>query len=370
MRKFIFGLFVLIGILLITIGAISLNAAEIGTEYVLTDEDGTYKIVLIDESKVSIFAESSEEIGVTFDAVLDYELIEENIIYVKALDSYIELKEDGSWDYWDEPELEPEPIIYPCQVVIKDTNYGEIIVDVKEGEIGEIVTIMPKSYAFCVLVNITVNGVELLPNEDGEYKFALVEGENVIRANFAINQQDMEVIAGLINSAKKGNFEDLFAIENLFNLGSWIITILFSSGFLVTLVKLKKVKAETTNDVVTTTDDTVKKSVEKYIKEAMEPILLEIKNSSLNSEEISKVLARCMVLAQENTAESRLAIINELTKLQTSSQDLAVKVQAVIADEVSKSKKIYEEKIKAIEDLKKSNKELKIEKESSSEGRI
>lgn len=368
MRKFIFGLFVLIGILFITIGAISLNAAEIGAEYVLTDEDGTYKIVLIDESKVSIFAESSEEIGITFDAVLDYELIDENIIYIEALDSYIEFKEDGSWDYWDEPE--PEPIIYPCQVVIKDTNYGEIIVNIEEGEIGEIVTITPKSYAFCVLVNITVNGVELLPNEDGEYKFALVEGENVVRANFAINQQDMEVIAGLINSAKKGNFEDLFAIENLFNLGSWIITILFSSGFLVTLVKLKKVKAETTNDVVTTTDDTVKKSVEKYIKEAMEPILLEIKNSSLNSEEISKVLARCMVLAQENTAESRLAIINELTKLQTSSKDLAVKVQAVIADEVSKSQKIYEEKLKAIENLKKSNKELKIEKENSSEGRI
>ena len=371
MKKIILSLIVLIGLFVVGCG-FSLKAAEIEKEYVLTDEDGTYKIVLIDESKVSIFAESSEEIGITFDAVLDYELIDENIIYVEALKTYIELKEDGSWDYWDEPESEPEPIIYPCQVIVNESDYGELKIDVLEGEIGEIVTITPKAYTFCVLNSISVNGVELLPNEDGKYQFALVEGENILQGSFSINKEDMELIAGLINDAKKGNWEDIFTIERLFDVISWVITALFSTGFLVTLVKLKNVKAQTSNDVVATTDSTINTAIDKYLDEKFAPLLLRIENRSISTEEIAKVLARCMTLAQENTSEARLAIVAELTKLQTSSVDLAKQVQGIIADEVAKSKEVHEKKLQAIEELKKANEKITSNKkqENNSEGRI
>lgn len=346
----------------------SLKAAEIGKEYTNIDEDGTYTITIVDELKVNLHAVSSE--GDEVDLTCTYEDYEENVIAVyigSQLFTYAKLNEDGTWE---EYEIIEQPIIYPCQVVIKDTNYGELKVDVLEGEIGEIVTITPKAYTFCVLNSISVNGVELLPNEEGLYQFALVEGENILQSSFSINEEDMELIAGLINDAKKGNWEDIFTIDRMFDIISWVITILFSTGFLVTLVKLKNVKAKTSDDVVTVTNNTVEKAVEKTVEKLIAPLLQEFLSRSISTEEISKVLARCMTLAQENTPEARLAIIAELTKLQTSDADLAIQVKNVIAREVENSKKVHEQKLQAIEELKKSNEELKIEKEDNSEGRI
>ena len=57
---------------------------------------------------------------------------------------------------------------------------------------------------------------------------------------FEINQEDMAILAENINSYKKGNFEDIFSMNNIFNLIEWTLTTLFSAGFLVVLLKNKK----------------------------------------------------------------------------------------------------------------------------------
>lgn len=372
MKKIILSLICLISIFAVSCG-FSLKAAEIGKTYTTSDEDGTYSLTIIDETKIKFVAvETSTGDNVEFSGT--YKENEENpsIIDVYLAGQFfdtLELNdENGTFDSYEEPSYEEQE--YPCHVVIKETNYGELDIDIYEGGIGQIVTVTPKVYTFCKLDNITINGVELIPNEDGIYQFALVEGENVLQGNFSINKEDMELIAGLINDAKKGNWEDIFTIERLFDIISWVITALFSTGFLVTLVKLKNVKAQTSNDVVATTGETINAAIDKYLDEKFAPLLLRIENRSISTEEIAKVLARCMTLAQENTSEARLAIVAELTKLQTSSVDLAKQVQGIIADEVAKSKEVHEKKIQAIEELKKANDNITTEKTNNSEGRI
>ena len=384
MKKIILSLIVLIGLFVVGCG-FSLKAAEIGKEYTASDEGGTYTLILTDETNLYFKAVNSEAgMTIEFNGVYKHDEENENVISVylvketaegETIHDYINdfvLNEDGTMEILDEELPEEQPIVYPCYVAVKETNYGELKIDVESGEIGTIVTVTPKAYTFCKLDNITVNGVELIPNENGLYQFALVEGENVLQGNFSINKEDMELIAGLINDAKKGNWEDIFTIERLFDIISWVITALFSTGFLVTLVKLKNVKAQTSNDVVATTGDTINTAIDKYLDEKFAPLLLRIENRSISTEEIAKVLARCMTLAQENTSEARLAIVAELTKLQTSSVDLAKQVQGIIADEVAKSKEVHEKKLQAIEELKKANEEITSNKkqENNSEGRI
>ena len=383
MRKFFLILICLISIFTLCCG-FSLKAAEIGKEYTASDEGGTYTLTLTDETNLYFKAiESKTGMVIEFNGVYKYNEENENVISIylvketaegEIVHDYVNdfvLNEDGTMEILEEELPEEQPVVYPCNVVIKETNYGELTIDVENGEIGTVVTVTPKVYTFCKLDNITVNGIELVPNENGLYQFALVEGENVLQGNFSINQEDMELIAGFINDAKKGNWEDIFTIDRLFDLISWVITILFSSGFLITLVKLKNIKAQTSNDVVAVTGDTINTAIDKYLDEKFAPLLLRIENRSISTEEIAKVLARCMTLAQENTPEARLAIVSELTKLQTSSSDLAVQVQSIIADEVAKSKEIHEKKIQAIEELKEANNSLVPDKkEDNSEGRI
>ena len=382
MKKIFFSLIALFCIFALSLG-FSLKAAEIGKEYNTSDEEGTYTLIITDDTNLYFKAVHGETgLVIEFNGIYKRDEENENIISVylvketadgEVIHDYVNdflLNEDGTFEIIEEELPDEQPIEYPCNVVIKDTNYGELLVDISFGEVGDVITVTPKAYTFCKLDRITINGAELTKNENGLYQFVLVEGDNVLEGTFSINKEDMQLIAGFINDAKKGNWEDIFTIERLFDVISWVITALFSTGFLVTLVKLKNVKAQTTDDVVTTTDDTINIAIDKYLDEKFAPLLLRIENRSISTEEIAKVLARCMTLAQQNTSEARLAIVAELTKLQTSSTDLAKQVQGIIADEVAKSKQLHEEKIKAIEALKKANENIVSEKKNSSEGRI
>jgi hypothetical protein len=77
--------------------------------------------------------------------------------------------------------------------------------------------------------------------------------------------------------------------------------------------------------------------------------------------ETCKTLARCFILAQEDTPEARLAIIQELTKLQTTEQELTEQVKAIIQQEVSKNQKIIEEQQQALTELKEANDAIEVE---------
>lgn len=269
--------------------------------------------------------------------------------------------------------VEDEPIVYPCNVVIVDSAYGELMVDIEEGNIGDVVTITPKAYAFCKLVSVTANGVVITPNETGEYEFLLVEGENKLSAVFEINQEDMAILAENINSYKKGNWEDIFSMNNIFNLIEWALTTLFSVGFLAVLLKNKKVKALTGDEISTSVNDKIPEKVvavvEKVVQDTFAPMFNTMKDAFENINNCVETLTRCTILSQENTSESRLAILDEIAKVKSSTKELQEEARAIINSEIIANMRAKIEQKLAIEELEKKNEEI-IHHESDVKGRI
>lgn len=261
-------------------------------------------------------------------------------------------------------EEEPEEVVYPSKVVISNTNYGDVLVDIEEGNVGDIVTIYAKPYTLCKLVSVSVNGTQLVADENGNYSFALVEGENIINAQFEIDQEQIKFVAGLIESAKEGDWTSFFSVKNLFTIISWVITAGSAAGFCITLIKSKKIKSGTVTDVAKAVNNAIDSNEAKIIKEFLNgtfgPAMEKINSQLTHTEDVVKVLARCMILAQEGTPEARLAIIQELTNIQKTESDLAQQVKALIDEAILKEKALEEKKKSEIAELEEANNSIEL----------
>lgn len=342
--------------------------------YTYEDEQGTLTITTKSESECEVVIVMGEE-TLTYTALY---VVQENLLSIVNKDTgetmKFEIGEENKITEYVEPE-----IIYPCNVTINVNNikYGDVIADIEGGEIGDIVTLRVAPNILCTVESVYVNDVQLVANEYGYYTFALVEGENIVSATFVVDNEQLTFWADQIGNAKNGNWDQIFSVDNLFNLISWAISIILSSGFFVTLIKNKKVKSRTTEEVAIE----VKKANTQSIHETLAPVIEKLfgdtftkyleKTDSL--EETMKVLARCFCLSQEGTPESRLAIIQELTKLNSNQGDLTEQVKKMINAEIAKNNEAQNKKIQAIADLKKENESIetiKTEKEGTGYGQI
>ena len=210
--------------------------------------------------------------------------------------------------------------------------------------------------------SVTVNGVNLTANEEGNYEFLLVEGENIISATFVVDNEELGAIANLLADAKDGEWEEILTLSNLITLIYWLITTVFTSGFFVTLLKSKKIKAKTTEEITALVETIVSSKLGDGVKSFLQDTILplfEQYNVKINyTEETCKVLARCFALSQENTPEARLAIINELTKFKTAEKDLNEEVTKIINEQIAKNEEEKAQLNKTIEELKEANQKV------------
>lgn len=266
---------------------------------------------------------------------------------------------------------------YACKVVLQPCQYGDMLADKEGGNVGDVVTLIAKPYSLFGVESVTVNGVALTQNEDGNYNFTLVEGENVVVATFKVNQEEISYILGLIEKAKDGNWEDIFSLKNLFTIISWVISLFTAGGLCITLLKKQKIKAKTAEEISAAVEEVTKGETSKAVNAFMEKILgpsFDMFGEKLKEiNEMCASMARCMVLAQENTPEARLAIIQELSKTNKKAQDLAEEVKKIVHDEMSATEKEKQEKIDTLKDLEEKNNALGnqpiTETQKSSEGR-
>lgn len=266
---------------------------------------------------------------------------------------------------------------YACKVVLQPCQYGDMLADKEGGNVGDVVTLIAKPYSLFGVESVTVNGVALTQNEDGNYNFTLVEGENVVVATFKVNQEEISYILGLIEKAKDGNWEDIFSLKNLFTIISWVISLFTAGGLCLTLLKKQKIKAKTAEEISAAVEEVTKGETSKAVNAFMEKILgpsFDMFGEKLKEiNEMCASMARCMVLAQENTPEARLAIIQELSKTNEKAQDLAEEVKKIVHDEMSATEKEKQEKIDTLKDLEEKNNALGnnpiTETQKSSEGR-
>lgn len=269
-----------------------------------------------------------------------------------------------------EEEKEASIVINPCK-------YGEITTDIESGNVGDVVTIWATPYSLCKLENVTVNGVNLAVKEDGSYQFVLVKGENVINASFVIDNETIEFITGLVGEVEESGIEEIFTMKNLFSLISIVLNSFFGIGFLLSLLKSKKLKAKTSKEIANDVEGTLEKksaeAINNFLTNTFAPIFDKINSQMMEVDDVCKTLARCFILSQENTPESRLAIIDEITKLKKTNEELSEQIRTAINLEVAKNEEVKKQKKQAIEELKKQNEALtkdeKSEKENSIEGR-
>lgn len=328
----------------------------VGKTYTYTDEYGEIKLTIVSDILYTLFAKL-DETEATFSGTY---ILEENLITLYLADQifgmYILDNETMTM-----AEYYEEEIVYPCYVTLPSYEYGDVEADILEGNIGDIVTLKVKPQVFCKLSYIKVNGVDLIPGENGSYSFALIEGENKIEAEFLVNEEDMKVIAGLINSANKGSWEEIFNIKNLFNLIQWFTTLLFSGGFLTVLLKSKKIQAKTTDEVCAATDTAIETAISNYLDTKILPILKEYDAEAKTIEEIVETLAHCMTIAQENTPESRLEIVKQLSKIRKIDNKTVDEVRDIINKEVARALEEHNQKVKAVDELEKINNSIKVE---------
>lgn len=261
------------------------------------------------------------------------------------------------------PEPTPEPIVYDCKVVISDMQYGEVATSIIEGNIGDVVEVYNTPWLLYSLETMAVNGVLLTPNEYGIYTFELVEGDNVITATFVVDDAKLEKVAELLNQAKQGDWKSIFSVSNLMQLVSWLITTFCASGFFITLYKSKKFKTLTMEEVNTNVQKSVDNGCSNSINNFLTNFMTDYSNGltkKLDSmEKSNKVLVRCFILMQENTPESRLAILAELDKLGTEEDNTALTntIKELIKQEVNNQEQKSKALEEAIENLQKTTEE-------------
>lgn len=264
-----------------------------------------------------------------------------------------------------ESEVVEEPeVVYPCVVTVSKNTGGEILLDVTEGNVGEVVALHTSAYLLYNVKSVKVNGVELTANEEGNYTFVLAEGENKVEVEFDVDDEQMQTLAELFAKAKNGEWSDIFSVENILTFISWAITTIFSSGFLLTLIKNKKIKSKTTEEVANAVEGKVEKAsakaINEFLEKTLQPATSKMSTGLSDMEDSMKILVRCFVLSQENTPESRLAIIKELSNLKTNSQELSEQVKEIINAEIAKNKEKEEEKIKSLQELKETNEAIEV----------
>lgn len=247
-------------------------------------------------------------------------------------------------------------------IIESDIKGGDVIADIEEGKVGDAVTLKVSANAFYMLTSISVNGTNLTKNENGLYTFQLVKGENKVSVVFDIDNDQIKQIAGLIDDVKDNGLSSILNVDNLFKIISWAITVFFGSGFFLTLIKNKKIKSSTIEEMSKNCYDIVEQiNAEKtsdFLNNVMGKTIDGLTDDISEMKKVMLSMCKCMLLAQENTPEARLSIITELTNLKNDDTELVKKIQSVIKSEQEKNAKKIEDRANAINELKEANKNL------------
>lgn len=255
-------------------------------------------------------------------------------------------------------EMPEEPVVvYPCSVSLSYIENGTVTLSKTEGEVGDIVEVYNTPDLLYDLIEIKVNGVVLTPDEYGVYSFVLVEGENIVSAKFEVSDEKLEQVADLLNKVKEGSWEEIFTVNNLFQLISWLITLGCSSGFFVSLYKSRKYKQITPQEIAKQVDDKINSVLDdklsKFLSDTFGPFNENMLQKFSSMENSTKTMVRCFILMQENTPESRIAILKELDSLNNNETgQLTLQVKELIAEEVKKQEADNKALSETLEELK------------------
>lgn len=129
---------------------------------------------------------------------------------------------------------------------------------------------------------------------------------------------------------------------------SYIITFLCLA---IKLTNLKKTNNLTLDDVKTSVLSEVKKTVDEATYETTKKSLDYLTETCKNQNEVLQLLIKCVALGQENTPESRLAILEAISKLGVIDNKLVENAKNEVEAQKAEEEKKLEDSNKAIDEV-------------------
>lgn len=267
-----------------------------------------------------------------------------------------------------------EEIVEPatCTVVIEESEHGKIIADKTEGEIGEIVSLTVDNDFLYLVDFIKVNDTNLTESETtkGLYTFALVEGENKVFANFIVDQETLGAFSSMYQEAIEKDWTNLFSLENVITIVKWI----FDGGILFVMIRTiirdkktaEKLETATRDTLNTLVPDTVKETVIANVKEVLEPVFTNLGSQMADVSGAVSSVVKCIALSQENTPESKQAIIEELSKVKISDATTLAQIKEYVNKAIESALLAKKETLAKLDNISKENKDIVTGKEENS----
>ena len=254
-------------------------------------------------------------------------------------------------------------------VIINQTENGNIEANILEGKEGDICQLNVKADMFYLINTVTVNGVSLIEDENirGLYSFSLCKGENVVSASFVIDEELLGKLTNVYQDIKNEDWTSLFSVENIIRVISWLL----EGGILIAVIryfvkdkkleeKLEKATKDTVEKII---PDSTREAVLAMIREIITPMFSQLQADNTELTKAMSVFAKCFALSQENSETSRIAIIEELSKLNISDETTLKEVRTYIEKLFADNLKAYEDTLAKIKEIGETNKEIIEEKE-------
>ncbi len=245
----------------------------------------------------------------------------------------------------------------PCKVLINTTKHGSIEVDITEGNVGDICTITAKHDFLYKVESVSVNTVALIESEEtaNKFSFALVEGDNVISASFVVDEELCGKLTQIVKEAGEKDWTNLFTVENVIILVKWIL----DGGILIAVIRYfvkdkrleKKLETKVEETVKNIIPETTKTTTVATVEKVITPMFTEMKADYVEIMKALNVYAKCMALSQDSSADSKRAILDELSGLKIGDLETIGEVKKSIDEMIERHTKAYEETLAAIKEI-------------------
>lgn len=184
--------------------------------------------------------------------------------------------------------------------------------------------------------------------------FAPVTGEviSVAETSEVVSVEETNKVEETVNEVKEwvANF---FAPDKVAMYLSWVAYIGTIVGLVANIKKLKQTNNLTLKNVSDEIKDALSKTVGEKVAKEFSDILPPILKTQEKTNEIMTIFAKILALSQENTPESRVAILNLIEQLGTVSSEIVDSAKTAIQESVElaeEAKKQVEEKLDEIID--------------------
>lgn len=256
---------------------------------------------------------------------------------------------------------EEEVVTY--SISYSQPEHGKIVIAEEDltGEVGKVVDVNIDPSLFYLVNSVTVNGTALVESETtkGLYSFSPVAGENVLEVSIVLDEELFGEFNTIAKQVEAKDWASIFSTETIVRL----VGIVLNSGLLLAIVvyfiKDKRLADKVGNMTKKTLESTVtpevKAKVEEAIKNALKEPFEKMDANNLRTMQAMAVFSKCMALAQEDTAESRKAIIDELASLEIGDLATLEQIRKFIAEEVNAKNKVFEENMAKLQAIKEEN---------------